>query len=430
MTPAQEELIPVYWEKWRKIILSTAPTDRKKAAEAVKNVYTLMGKPEPEIRFFASPKAGKLAIFNQAPEQLAKELGSPLFTIPLSLEMLGEIQQETGKKIWEKFQSKWLLSESNLPPMFQPMVVAIQQLGEEISPVEWQKLEDLQEQLRQQIIQEWWPQYRGKLWEQMRQQPGGEILVQLGDYLWQNLGERVLEETLNQPLLQQWETDLKRSLHPWLRIIDGIGLGYSILRPHVDASNVAMIDFCVSVLGWKCDRHKWEVLQSLVTECGWVFPFEKICIVSDRPLHLHFNELHRLHAEGKPAIQFSDGYSIYAYDNVILPEKYCKLHPHLWQAQWLLTENNAELRRVLIQGIGYGRICQELAAREIDSWREYTLLKIDNEIDIEPIHLLKMTCPSTAHIHALRVPPHLTSARAAIRWVNWDIDPEEFSIAT
>nr|WP_264196540.1 hypothetical protein [Microseira wollei] len=41
-----------------------------------------------------------------------------------------------------------------------------------------------------------------------------------------------------------------------------------------------------------------------------------------------------------------------------------------------------------------------------------------------------MTCPSTGHIHALRVPPDMTSAREAIRWVNWGIDPEEFSVQT
>jgi len=41
-----------------------------------------------------------------------------------------------------------------------------------------------------------------------------------------------------------------------------------------------------------------------------------------------------------------------------------------------------------------------------------------------------MTCPSTGFIHALRVPPNLTSAREAIGWANWDIDPEEFSVQT
>jgi hypothetical protein len=113
---------------------------------------------------------------------------------------------------------------------------------------------------------------------------------------------------------------------------------------------------------------------------------------------------------------------------VTLPKKYGALHPHQWSAQWVLEEWNAELRRVLIQEIGYARICQELHPKQLDSWQEYTLLRIDNQVEIEPIYLLKMTCPSTGFIHAARVPPNIQSAREAIRWVNWGTDPEEFSV--
>jgi hypothetical protein len=61
-----------------------------------------------------------------------------------------------------------------------------------------------------------------------------------------------------------------------------------------------------------------------------------------------------------------------------------------------------------------------LQAIELDYWQEYTLLKIDSDVDVEPIYLLKMTCPSTGYIHALRVPPDVPSAREAIAWVNWE----------
>ncbi len=120
---------------------------------------------------------------------------------------------------------------------------------------------------------------------------------------------------------------------------------------------------------------------------------------------------------------------------VRLPKKYFS-HQHQWQAKWLLEEDNAELRRLLIQKIGYDRICQELQATELDTWREYTLLKIDIFDDWDrkgnqhPTYLLKMTCPSTGYIHALRVPPNINSAREAVRWVNWGIDPEEFAVET
>lgn len=198
------------------------------------------------------------------------------------------------------------------------------------------------------------------------------------------------------------------------------------------------LDFYFSVLNCACDQKKWSVYQLLLKDCGWILPFEKICIlcVSEappkevRPTKLSFDNENRLHAEGEPAISFADGYSLYSYHGVTLPEKYGKLHPKEWQAKWLLEETNAELRRVLIQGIGYSRICQDLQAIELDCWQEYTLLKIDSNIDIEAIYLLKMTCPSTGFIHALRVPPDMNCARDAICWVNWGIDPEEFSVQT
>jgi hypothetical protein len=55
LTPEQEALIPVYWEKWGSLVLYTEPIDRKKIYEAVKSLYTLVGKEEPEVIFIESP---------------------------------------------------------------------------------------------------------------------------------------------------------------------------------------------------------------------------------------------------------------------------------------------------------------------------------------------------------------------------------------
>lgn len=190
-----------------------------------------------------------------------------------------------------------------------------------------------------------------------------------------------------------------------------------------------LFDFCISVLGCETDLMKWEIFQSVARYLSaGVFSFKNALIGCASPTQLCFDNEQRLHAEGSPAIQFADGYSLYSYHGVILPEKYGRLHGRDWEAQWLLTEQNAELRRVLIQGIGYRRITQELQAEELDKWQEYSLLKIENEIDVEPIYLLKMQCPSTERIHVLRIPPDVRSARQAIGWINWGVDPEEFSV--
>jgi leucine-rich repeat protein SHOC2 len=110
-----------------------------------------------------------------------------------------------------------------------------------------------------------------------------------------------------------------------------------------------------------------------------------------------------------------------------------------WKPEWLLDENNAEIRSTLVEHIGYEKIIEGISFT-LDIWRGYTLLRIDDRIEAiygdgesierEPMLLLKMTCPSTAHIHILRVPPDLKSAEAAITWINHGIHPDEFTIQT
>ncbi len=111
-----------------------------------------------------------------------------------------------------------------------------------------------------------------------------------------------------------------------------------------------------------------------------------------------------------------------------------------WQPEWLLDEDNAEIRRALVQQLGYEKVCAGVGAEPIDTWREYTLLEIERidtvyegleePIDWEPLVMLKMTCPSTGHIHILRVPPEMESAEAAITWVNHGIHPDDFAVET
>ena len=112
--------------------------------------------------------------------------------------------------------------------------------------------------------------------------------------------------------------------------------------------------------------------------------------------------------------------------NADLPRQYWTKFSD-WKPEWLLFELNVEIARLLVEHVGYEKISEELQASPIDSWREYTLLQISWT---EPIVLLKMTCPSTGHIHILRVPPQMISAQEAITWVNHGIHPDRFAVQT
>ncbi len=272
------------------------------------------------------------------------------------------------------------------------------------------------------------------------QHPWNKLVSEIQEQLWLQLVKNDKGEPLGY-LKRQLESKLEPQL--WYELLDKLWIELKkqmnkkikwqfpiCILPQLAACGWSLFDFCIAVLNCDCSQVKWSVLQSIVENCGWIFPFEEMCFVCDRPRILSFDSQNLLHAEGSPAIQFADGFSVYCYHGVLLPEQYGKVHPNEWRSQWLLEEQNAELKRVLIQRIGYDRICRELQAIELDNWQEYTLLKINADVDEEPMYLLKMTCPSTGHIHALRVPPDMESAREAIRWVNWGLDPEEFSVQT
>ncbi|MEH1897666.1 MAG: DUF6745 domain-containing protein [Nostoc sp.] len=412
LTPEQEALIPVYREKWRAIALSTERIDREKAAEAVKVAYTAFGFEEPEIIFCDSAYAAFSEIFLHKIDQLRQKF---------EFSIISRLNKLSGNRI--KKQQKSFVSRITKQQQFFHLPPEI--LGKQIdffnelieSPI-FQGILDIK------IYDCLYLELDSNRWDNGHRFFYTHLKPKLIIKIYENLPNRPWEKLDNQ-IGKRLRFSLKKRLGSY---IDNVY--EKCWQPDGKATSGSVHDFYFRALNFNYDVKKLQYYQSLITECGWIFAFEKVAIVCDRPLHLRFDNENRLHAEGEPAIEFTDGYSFYSYHGVTLPEKYGKIHPQRWQSQWLLTEENAELRRVLIQGIGYARICQELQAIELDNWQEYTLLKIDNDVDEEPIYLLKMTCPSTSFIHALRVPPNMKSAREAIGWVNWGVEPEAFGVQT
>jgi internalin A len=61
------------------------------------------------------------------------------------------------------------------------------------------------------------------------------------------------------------------------------------LTPTALVKEIHLTEFLISKCGVTLDQKAQELLrckQQLFEECGWIFPFENICLVCDRPLHL------------------------------------------------------------------------------------------------------------------------------------------------
>lgn len=171
-----------------------------------------------------------------------------------------------------------------------------------------------------------------------------------------------------------------------------------------------------------------QEFRKLCYSCGWAYATEDVVYVTEHPVQLHYNEQHRLNKINGHAVEFSDGWGVCALDGVIIPKSFGLVSPETWNALEVLTYDNVEVRRVLLQAMGYEKVLSELSGKKLDGWREYTLYEVE-VTDDENVFVLKMECPSTGHIHTLRVPPG-TDAREAATWVNHGIDPTEFTLET
>jgi hypothetical protein len=97
--------------------------------------------------------------------------------------------------------------------------------------------------------------------------------------------------------------------------------------------------------------------------------------------------------------------------------------------QDIFNTENVELRRVLIERLGYETFLQQVGGiirhQDRDAGGERQLICVPFEDD-EPLMLLKVTCPSTGHTHVLRVPPYMRSCHQAAAWIAGFDNPDDY----
>jgi len=103
--------------------------------------------------------------------------------------------------------------------------------------------------------------------------------------------------------------------------------------------------------------------------------------------------------------------------------------PEKITARQVLGEKNAELRRVMIERMGYLRFSNEVGARKLDqdtdAGGKRQLLKVEMGDD-EPLVGLSCRCPSTNRQYFLRVPPNMETCHQAAAWMAGFDDPRKY----
>jgi len=156
--------------------------------------------------------------------------------------------------------------------------------------------------------------------------------------------------------------------------------------------------------------------DTVMSACYW-WPDRDFVMVCERPIAIRRNARGQLHADGRLAIEWPDGWGLWMLNGVNVGREIAEtpaenLNPHM-----VLRAKNVKVRRELVRKIGIERVCSGLNAQVIDSYRDYELL-ILNLGDARKRPYLKMKNPSIDCYHVEGVPPDCKTVREALAWRN------------
>jgi hypothetical protein len=208
----------------------------------------------------------------------------------------------------------------------------------------------------------------------------------------------------------------------WDYIQKEIGQKIDFVWPYLSGSldvNVfAFYDFCIEVLGVKIEDDLLKKYQCWKRThiLGLIFPFDDVCIISEKP-EVYHRKGNVLHCDNGPAIRFADGFSVWILNGVRMKKDYVETPWDKLDVKVIMKETNAEVRRELVRKVGIERIVSELGATTLDSKDDYELLELDiGDNNRRPY--LKMKNPSIGTYHIEGVPPGTKTVAEALIFRN------------
>lgn len=113
-------------------------------------------------------------------------------------------------------------------------------------------------------------------------------------------------------------------------------------------------------------------LREIGKECGWVWVYADLAIISRKPIRVTLNAQGNLHNEKVAAVEYLDGTKVYAFNGVVLPERWVMERDTIDPAE-ILSCPDTDKRAAGIALFGYHRLKQAL---------NYQILEGDPTTDI------------------------------------------------
>lgn len=192
---------------------------------------------------------------------------------------------------------------------------------------------------------------------------------------------------------------------------------------HHDAGWLAFYDFWASIGVEGLDA--LAGLNQTALHAGWWWPMDEIAVITDKPIALHRDEENRLHNETGQAIGYPDGWGLYVWHGVSVPPDIIE-NPAGITAERILSEANAEVRRVMIDRFGLTEFLEAANATLLHEDKDQydlprKLWQVEFTDGQDPWTALEVpnSTPEqdgTRKTYILPVPADITTVQAGLAW--------------
>jgi len=344
-------------------------------------------------------------------------------------EVRDEVSDEVGEEVWNEVWNEVgneVRKEVEKEVRDEVWNEARNEVRNEVGIEVWK---EVGKEVRNEVRNEVWKEVENEVWKEVGKEVKNEVSDEVGIEVWNEVGKEVWNEVgigVRDEVRDEVEKEVKNEVG------DEVG---NVIKER-NGKKRYLIDFCSPYLfgcydsyyfsyysffkdecsvKYKCVK-KYEIYEKLC-ELSFVYPLKNVCFVSEKPIEINIKDKH-LHADGKPALKYSDGFGLYRLNGIDVPKWLVLDNAERIDPKKFVEIKNVEVRREFVRKVGIDRIVHELGAKLLEKSEDgvYELLNFD--WDGKERIFLKMINPSMKCFHVEGVAIECKTIRQALAWRN------------
>ncbi len=136
------------------------------------------------------------------------------------------------------------------------------------------------------------------------------------------------------------------------------------------------------------DEKLYQIIVGVTKHLHWYITGESHCFLSERPLYVSFKDK-LLHADGKPAILYQDGFAIYSLNGVSVSKEIAETPAAQLDPEIILKETDAKVKLEIVKKIKADKLNSKILFKETDAEVRMEIVRKMGADKIAPDVLLK-----------------------------------------